>query len=342
MAAFAKVAVLGDYKGTSITPLDVHLMGFQTANVRREWERIDVLVELPELKIIIAIELKIDAAEHGEQLSRYREKIMQHWPEHSWTHFLFFLTKHGDEPGEIERERWLPVPLEGFARELDQLVAKEVGNTDARRLLENYLSMLRRHHLKNEKLEGLASRLWAQHYDALSYLMERRPDRIGEIERGLFECRFEIASEISARVELSISVDDSSPSMLRFGVDNWDDIPGMLKGAWTSSNRIILMEVERGRSDGIPFRMRFVLGKGPKEVRQNLYEALASTTNLKLTSKASITDHFTRLTTISVRSNADNEERSIESVVELIKNAMVSYAVENLPKYDAALSALRS
>lgn len=341
MTTFARVALLS-HSDSVLSPLDVHLTAFQTATVRREWERIDLLIELPEQKIIIAIELKIDASEHSEQLSRYRDKVRRHWPEENWKHFFLFLTKRGDDPTEVEREKWLPIPLDEYVSELDILVSKEIGNLDARRLLANYLSMLRRHHLKNEKLEDLAARLWSQHYDALAYLVDQRPNPLKDIYKAVFDQRFAITEAISDLIPFKLEVDDCTPSSLHFAVADWDDLPGFRTASWTSTKRILLIEVERGKGADIPIRIRFVLGKGDPAVRQAIYDTLKTHgTFEKLTAREKFSNEWTRLTSYTIKPYNPDEERDVDSIAADIKDAIVKYAVKNVPLYDAALRRMR-
>ncbi len=74
LRAAANAQRLSNGEGTDgqITPLDVHLMALDTAQVRREWRKIDLIVILNDAKLIIPIELKIDAIEH-------REVAWQNW-----------------------------------------------------------------------------------------------------------------------------------------------------------------------------------------------------------------------------------------------------------------------
>ena len=58
-AAYAHRALpLGEFGDSKISPLDVHLMDFERAQIRREWQRIDLLGIINEEKLVVAIELK--------------------------------------------------------------------------------------------------------------------------------------------------------------------------------------------------------------------------------------------------------------------------------------------
>lgn len=173
----------------AITPLDFHLMDFDTTRVEREWRSIDLLVVLPDAKMVIAFELKIDAKEHGQQLRRYRAAVQEHYPgREGWHEILVFLTKRGSEPSKFG-EGWFALELSDVAKELDRIVANGLGRDTARDHLASYLAMLRRHHLPNDRLDDLAAKLWSQHREALQFLMERSPQGGAGIFGRLYEDR---------------------------------------------------------------------------------------------------------------------------------------------------------
>lgn len=158
-----------------IAPLDVHIFDLDGADVRREWQRIDLLAILHKQKLIIAIELKIDAQEHSGQLGIYRQKVLGQWPvKDGWKHIFLFLTKDGEDASD-DGAGWLPLGLKAVANELGSVVRKQSGQPEARAMLIAYLAMLGRNILTNERLSNLAAQLWAQHEEALEFLMENRP-----------------------------------------------------------------------------------------------------------------------------------------------------------------------
>jgi hypothetical protein len=115
-------AEFGDSK---ISPLDVHLMDFERAQIRREWQRIDLLGIISEEKLVVAIELKIDANERIGQLSNYRNQVESHWPvERGWRHLFLFLTKNGDEASDADGEGWIALHLADLAEEFEQVALR--------------------------------------------------------------------------------------------------------------------------------------------------------------------------------------------------------------------------
>ena len=80
----------------NIVDLDA-LAKFSTKNARvyREWRHIDLLVELPEMQLVIGIENKIFAGEQESQIERYQQKLEKHPLRHQ---LMVFLTPDGREP----------------------------------------------------------------------------------------------------------------------------------------------------------------------------------------------------------------------------------------------------
>jgi PD-(D/E)XK nuclease superfamily len=223
MAAAARSNV-SDTSGLSL--LDIHMMNFDDAMIRREWRKIDILIEVPDQNLVVAIELKIDASEHSGQLARYRQIVETEWPNRR--HLFLFLTKRGDEPSEKDGAGWLSVDLESLTNELQSVAAKEIGATDARQLLMAYLAMLGRHHLNDEKLEDLAARLWSKHPAALNFLADRRPDAVGDVFQWLIKAQDGLAEAISVHCGEAVVTDFWRQSAIRFAVPAWDAIPGFL------------------------------------------------------------------------------------------------------------------
>jgi hypothetical protein len=254
-----------------LTRLDVHLKDFDYAEVRREWRNIDLLINIPSEKIIIAIELKIDASEHSGQLERYKKTVTSEWPDHNC--IFVFLTKRGDDGSD---EGWHSLEMEALAQELDAIVMKQTGGKQAQAMLAAYLGMLRRHHLTNDRLEKLASRLWQKHRGALEFLMHRQPDMLSDLFSQILGQKKEICDKLSSQLQFKVSVEHETPGRILFSVHDWDNTPGMLSAKeWTPSGRLILLEVVKHRTAG-KIRAYMVLGPGDTIARENIYSKLSN------------------------------------------------------------------
>ena len=124
------------------------------AEIRREWRNIDLLILLPRAKHVIAVELKIDASQSSDQLQRYRNIVEVTWPgSEGWRYDYLFLTKHDEAPNDAS---WTEFKLHDLVDTLSQFAA--VGqhrDTQAYAMLRSYISMMRKHHLGDNRSRAL-------------------------------------------------------------------------------------------------------------------------------------------------------------------------------------------
>jgi hypothetical protein len=340
LRAFLRAAVrgqAGDVDPDALTPLHAHLLECERADVRREWRRIDLLIVIREERLLVAVELKIDAGEHRGQLRRYREIVRAEWPEaNGWRHLLLYVTREGDPPSEQDGQGWLPVGLGQVADEFDQLVTRRIGAESARRLLADYLSMLRRHVVTNERAEELAAKLWARHREALEFLTERRPASGSGVMGLLFERRENLVRAMAQHGRIRLELDHSTPTTIRIAVPGWDDLPAF-RGAvgWTSSNRLILLEIAPD-GDRNAIRVRFVLGPGPAQLRERYYQALITAVP-ELRRGRAVTGVWTRLGNQTLAKGLRADDVDPEQVADSVAAKLNEYAKNHLPKLDEAL-----
>lgn len=323
----------------SITPLDVHLMDFEKAQVRRHWRHVDLLVIVNEEKLIVAIELKINSGEHSGQLGRYRKVVKEQWPEaNGWRHLFIFLTKDGDEASEEDGTDWITLGLADVAQELDSVVQKQKGASDARLLLSAYLAMLRRHHLTDKNQEELAAQLWSKHREALEFLMEHQPDDVGGLFGQIYKEREKIAAKLTEASDRRVVFNSGSATRMYFAVEEWDSLPDFKSAEWRS-NRLMLLEFGLNRKSG-RLRMHFVLGPGKQDVRQRYYDALIEG-GAPLGKRKKFTDQYTRLGSKSIVIDGDEDQEDLQEAFEKVVKEIEKYAKETIPVLDKALSVLK-
>lgn len=324
-----------------ITPLDAHLLRCEGAQVRREWHRIDLLTIIPEEKLVVIVELKIDASEHSAQLSRYREAARQEWPEHDgWRHLFLYVTRDGEQPSDHDGRGWSPLGLGEIALELDTLVERQIGAQPARDMLASYLAMLRRKIVTDERVEELAARLWSRHREALEFLAERRPASGNGVMGLLFARREELARSMAQHAQMDLILDHSTLTTLRFAIPAWDNFPEFLTATnWTSSNRVLLLEVAPD-GDRNAIRARFVLGPAPAEVRTH-YHKLLTEEMPELKRRQKLTGMWTRLGNETLIKGLRDEDVDSDQATQTVATKLDQYVRIMVPKFDRALAALR-
>lgn len=333
------------FKG-KLTALEIHLLDFEGAKIYREWNRVDLIIEIPSKKHIIAIELKIDAresvgssgsvgsSESDGQLKRYKETVEKNWQaKDEWEHIFVFLTKNGDESTQ---EIWIDIELEELAVEFDKILSKEIGTPDAQSLLGAYLKMLRRHHLENENLAELARKLWEKHKEALEYLYKKRPsDNRTELLAAISESVLDLFKEQPSDAKsLTIVGDESTANIARFAVREWDKIQDFLEGSgWTKSKRLILIEVTC-KKNGVFFKI--LLGKAEASIRKGFYDKLADAKVLKK-QKEVITNGFTTLFNEKLLDFNESEDFEVDKISKIVSEKVKELIDTEINKFDRAL-----
>ena len=321
-----------------IAPLEVHLMELDGAVVRREYKSIDLLLEIPQHQLVLAIELKIDATEHSGQLGRYRRVVESEWPaEEGWKHLFLFLTKRGDAPSE-DGAGWQSLSLEAIADALGRIARRKGGRAEASGMLESYVAMLRREHLVDERMEDLARALWREHKEALEFLMERRPDPISTLLAELWVNRDKVALQLSEKLGLVIVPDQSTKANIRFAVRDWDDVPGMTAGTyWKESKRILVCEVQRYAKDRI--RVQFQISPGEQGARARIFEALKGA-GLSVGGNWALNPQWRQLATSNLL-KLEQDALPEDAYAKLVQG-LTEFLMKHVPGYSDALSKIGS
>lgn len=108
--------------------------------VRREADRLDLRIVIPEIKVVVAIENKVFASEQSGQLSRYADSVLTEYA--NWDSVLLYLTLDGDSPSD---DRWLPIThrhvLEMITKGIEHLSSETPAAV--RTFIEHYAELLR-------------------------------------------------------------------------------------------------------------------------------------------------------------------------------------------------------
>ena len=250
--------------------LELHLADLEEVDVYREQKaRIDLLIVVHSLKIVVAIELKVDAAESKGQLGKYKTYVRQHWPaSENWAHTFVYLTPDGRESSDPE---WQPLAYEVITTASENVLASDQGVSSARSLLEHYITMLRRHHMEDERLQELARNLWKKHDAALRYLMDQAP--VNGFSQYLIEWSATVPETCSTSGTTLLS-DRITKTYINFGVKEFDAIPSLnnAKG-WTKSGRMLLLELHNAPKS---LTIKLVVGPGDQEIRDKVVDIIRS------------------------------------------------------------------
>lgn len=162
---------LGKLGADAVKLLSADLNAF---SVVREYKHIDILLvsRVPDAKIVIAIENKVDSGEHGNQLARYKQTIDEDFQDF-YKEFVF-LTPDGEDASE---SGWRALGYETISESLKYCLNRvDVGN-EANLLLTQYLSLLEREFMDKAKLTEICNKVYREHKRALDLIFELREDQ---------------------------------------------------------------------------------------------------------------------------------------------------------------------
>ena len=156
---------------------DTLLMDFRDFVVQREWHNIDVLAVSSDEKFVLCIENKIDSREHDNQLNRYRKIIEDTYPEYK--KMYIYLSPEGMEA--TDPEYWCSMSYQDVLRIIENARRKVKLLPDAELLIDNYIEIIRRDIVGDEKLAQICAEIYAKHQKALDLIFENRPDKASDL-----------------------------------------------------------------------------------------------------------------------------------------------------------------
>ena len=170
---------------------DVFLLDCYSFSVEREWKNIDILLISTKEKLVIAIENKVGSHEHSNQLNRYREILERDYAECDRIHI--FLTPDGEAPSD--EENWIILTYEDLVEVLEDLCAKRELMPEAKLLIDNYISVVRRDIVKDPKLIEICNKIYNEHKRALDLIYENRIDNKSQLRNIMNDVLYELCDE---------------------------------------------------------------------------------------------------------------------------------------------------
>jgi hypothetical protein len=264
--------ILNSDHNATITPVDLDLMDFSDLEVRREWSEIDILLVSRVNRLAVVIENKIGASEGAGQLKKYRERTADDFSEEEgWKHILIFLTIDGDQASD---ENYATLSYTSVIDLLDATLKNRshAVPTEIALTIKHYIQMMRRHHMEDSELIGLARRIYLKHRPALDFILDHRPDAWSET-------REKLLGRLNHDDRLTVDVSTGKRVLIRFRPRSWSPWePFLSRGTgWKAqgSDQILLFEIKPD-SKRESARIQLVLGPGPKETRDAIFSAMKS------------------------------------------------------------------
>jgi len=163
--------------GSFLDPVEVDAAPFHSVQVRREWNNIDLLLEIQteaNETWVVCVENKIKAWQGLGQLQKYRERVEQAYPTAKHRAYLF-LTVRGEQPEDVP---YAVTTYQEVLQALQDCVTERRGNLGSGPLLfiEHYMEILKERFMEDSEAANLARKIYTAHKEALDFIFEQRSD----------------------------------------------------------------------------------------------------------------------------------------------------------------------
>ncbi|MFD3156721.1 PD-(D/E)XK nuclease family protein [Haloimpatiens sp. FM7330] len=251
---------------SNLTLFDISLMDYYDFNIRREWKNIDILAVSDENKLVLVIENKVWSKESKHQLKKYFDIVNRDFQ--GYSKVFVFLTPYGDSPSD--EENWISFNYKNVFDILKKSMElkKDIINQSVKVFIEQYLDVLRRYIVGDFELEKICREIYYKHQKALDLIFEYKPDIYSEISDYIKEV---------VEADSNVIYDSSTKTYVRFITEDLDTIIARKGSGWTSSNRILLYEVQN-RNDKIVLKL--IIGPGDDIIRNKIFNIATQNKNL--------------------------------------------------------------
>jgi hypothetical protein len=314
---------------TDISLFDFEALDYSKAEVRRESQNIDLLIILDnkqeERRYVIAIENKIGSAEHGSQLSRYKEIIAAQYRD--FKRIFIYLT-----PGKVapnEDTDWITFDHGIIADLLDDVIRNKSNtlNEHVLNFISHYVTILRRYIVGESEVHKICQQIYKQHKQALDIIFEHKPDLLLDISEYLIE-------KVSGQ-KGELIPDDSVKSYIRFSTPVLDNRIKKISENWTSSKRILLFEFDNSKNR---LFLKLLIGPGDQEYRKKLLEFFRKDQNFFRRSRLDLRKSWHTVYTNEFLSGKDMEEGDFSEIRSIVDKKFKEFMDGDLIKINCYFS----
>jgi hypothetical protein len=313
-------------KATS-KPIDVisfSMVDLDNTLVLREHQNIDIFAVNDEKKFTLVIENKIRSTEHSRQLQRYREHVEREYADYE--NIYLYLTPNSEEPSD---ENYLPFSYVEVAEIVERLVELPTNkiSQNVRSTLEQYLQILRRYIVSDEKMIELARSYYQKHKTALDFIFEQRPD-----------LQLDLSDYLTSLIEEQklFRLDRKIKSFVNFSSESWNNIQifeSISESEWTKTGKGILFEFRNS-----PTVITLALVIGPLENqsdRQVIFEYCKSEPEIFVKGSPKLYAQYSTLWSKQIISKKDIESaESVEDLKPKIDSSWQKFIDNDFPKLD--------
>jgi hypothetical protein len=250
------------------SPIEIDALDIDSVEVARESDNIDLLLVIRTVSgafWVICIENKVEAAQHSNQLRRYREVVERRYADAEHLFFVF-LTKHDEEPEDSGFVTSSYEVIEGVLRsclkERDDMIGSEPLF-----LATQYLELLAEDFMGDSRAAELARKIYRTHRKAIDFILENRNDPISEASHAMEDI---LTHNLS---ELGIVMGVQNKGYVRFVPKEWD-VPQNAGGtAWGPNSRFVVCEVNFWTKKA---ELHITVGKAPEHWADRIWARAAT------------------------------------------------------------------
>lgn len=302
---------------------DVDSWNMDSAEVLREWHHIDILVKDDIDKFMCIIENKVHAKESEGQLERYKKEIEREFPSH--TALLVYLTIEGEHPSE--QSDYVPMSYSEIVSLVEQVLDRKRDkiNPDVVVFMKHYSEMLRRYIVEDSEVQTICKKIYQQHREALDLIWKNIPDT----QMNIGDCIRE-----AVRNDPDYLLDHSSKTFVRFMPRSMDYVTHDGDEKWSKNKRILLFEIYNG-----PERVQIslVIGPGPQEIREKLYNFAKGNIELFRGAKRRLTPQWCSIyitPLLSKKEIGDIKDKEISEIRTVVDDRLKAFKRTSLPKIE--------
>lgn len=148
------------------------LMNYNSFELRREYNWIDILAVSKENKFVLCLENKIDSGEHDDQLNRYRNTVTESFQ--GYRAMYVYLTPDG--VAASDPDNWYALSYKDLLIIIENACKSKNLTPEAELLINNYIDAVRRDIVGDEKLREICAEIYSKHKHALDLIFENKPD----------------------------------------------------------------------------------------------------------------------------------------------------------------------
>ena len=171
--------ILMDPRSKELSIIDLPDFQLEKATVKREWKNIDILIELPE--ILVVIENKIQSSEHSDQLSIYKKRIEGLFLRKKI--IFVYLTPFGF--ASSLNETYINLSYESITSILFDIVNNLKGSINPSTFIyiTDYINTVKKTIMENSEINVLARKIYLNHRELMEEIIANKPDEASEFKQ---------------------------------------------------------------------------------------------------------------------------------------------------------------